>query len=65
MVQQPRARAEKNMASQSQPIKRLHRFQPGHLLTEHDLNLFVDAIKDLDRRLAALEAACRKLRAGK
>jgi hypothetical protein len=53
------------MASQSQPIKRLHRFEPGHLLTEHDLNLFVDAIKDLDRRLAALEAACRKFRAGK
>jgi hypothetical protein len=53
------------MASQSQPIKRLHRFEPGHLLTENDLNLFVDAIEDLDRRLAALEAACRKLRAGK
>ena len=50
------------MASQSQPIKRLHRFEPGHLLTEHDLNLFVDAIKDLDRRLTALEAGCRKLR---
>ena len=47
------------MASQSQPIKRLHRFEPGHLLTENDLNLFVDAIEDLDRRLAALEAACR------
>jgi hypothetical protein len=29
------------MASQSQPIKRLHRFEPGHLLTEHDLNLSV------------------------
>ena len=53
------------MARQSQPIKRLHRFEPGHLLTEHDLNLFVDAIKDLDRRLTALEAGCRKLRAGK
>ena len=64
MVQQPR-REERKMASQSQPIKRLHRFEPGHLLTEHDLNLFVDAIKDLDRRLTALEAGCRKLRAGK
>jgi hypothetical protein len=53
------------MASQSESIKRLHRFKAGHLLTEYDLNLFVDAIKELDKRLAALEAAFRKLRAGK
>ncbi len=59
------AREERNMASRSQPIKRLHRFEPGRLLTDDDLNRFVDAIKDLDRRLAALEAARRKLPAGK
>lgn len=53
------------MASPSQPVRRLHRFKPGHLVTDQDLNLFVDAIKDLDRRLRTLEAAFRKLRVGK
>ena len=66
MVQRARVAREKtDMASQPQPIKRLQRFKAGHLLTEYDLNLFVDAIMDLDKRLAALEAAFRKLRAGK
>ena len=56
---------ETNMPSQSQAVRRLRRFKPGHLVTDQDLNLFVDAIKDLDRRLAALQAALRKLSAGK
>jgi hypothetical protein len=53
------------MPSRSQPVRRLHRFTPGHLVTDQDLNLFVDAIRDLDRRLRTLEAAFRKLRASK
>ena len=53
------------MPSQSQAVRRLRRFKPGHLVTDQDLNLFVDAIKDLDRRLTALQAAFRKLRPGK
>ena len=53
------------MASQSQPVRRLRRFKPGHLVTDQDLNLFVEAIKDLDRRLAALEAAFQKLSPGR
>jgi hypothetical protein len=53
------------MGRQSQPVRRLRRFKPGDLVTDQDLNLFVDAIRDLDRRLRTLEAAFRKLRAGK
>ena len=56
---------ERNMASQSQPVRRLRQFKPGHLVTDQDLNLFVEAIKDLDRRLAALEAAFQKLSPGR
>jgi hypothetical protein len=48
------------MPSQSQAVRRLRRFKPGHLVTDQDLNLFVEAIKDLDRRLAALQAARRR-----
>ena len=66
MVKQVRAvREQSKMGRQSQPIRRLRRFKPGHLVTDQDLNLFVDAIRDLDRRLGTLEAAFRKLRAGK
>jgi hypothetical protein len=50
---------------QSQPIGRLQRFKPGDLVAGQDLNLLVDAMRDLDRRLGTLEAAFRKLRAGK
>ena len=53
------------MPSQSQAVRRLRRFKPGHLVTDQDLNLFVEAIKDLDRRLAALQAARRKRSSGK
>ena len=49
------------MPSQSEAVRRLRRFEPGHLVTDQDLNLFVEAIEDLDRRLAALQAAVRKL----
>jgi hypothetical protein len=53
------------MPSQSQAVRRLRRFKPGHLVTDQDLNLFVEAIKDLDRRLAALQAARLKRSSGK
>ena len=50
------------MASQSKAVSQLRRFKPGHLVTDRDLNLFVDAIKSLDKRLAVVETALRKLR---
>ena len=53
------------MPGQSQAVRRLRRFKPGHLVTDQDLNLLVDAIKDLDRRLAALQTAARKQSPGK
>jgi hypothetical protein len=53
------------MPNQSQAVRRLRRFKPGHLVTDQDLNLFVEAIKDLDRRLAAVEAALQKRSSGK
>jgi hypothetical protein len=56
---------ERDMPRQSEAVRRLRRFKPGHLVTDQDLNLFVEAIKDLDRRLAALQAAVRKLSSGK
>ena len=66
MVKQVRAvREQSKLGRQSQPIGRLHRFKPADLVTAQDLNLFVDAIRDLDRRLGTLEAAFRKHRAGK
>ena len=46
-------------------IKRLQQFKAGHLLTANDLNLLVDAIKELDRRLTILEAVLQKLRRSK
>jgi hypothetical protein len=36
-------------------IEAIQRFEPGHLITAEDLNELVDAIKELDRRLRALE----------
>ena len=64
MVKQVRAvREQSKMDRQSQPIRRLRQFKPGHLVTDQDLNLFVDAIRDLDRRLGTVQAAFRKLRA--
>jgi hypothetical protein len=53
------------MPNQSQAVRRLRRFKPGHLVTDQDLNLFVEAIKDLDRRLAAVEAAFKKRSSGR
>ena len=53
------------MPSQSPAVRRLRRFKPGQLVTDQDLNLIVEAIKDLDRRLAAVQAAVRKPGAGK
>jgi hypothetical protein len=53
------------MPSESNAIRRLRRFKPGDLVTDQDLNLLIDAIKDLDRRLAALQAALRKRGSGK
>ena len=52
------------MPGQSQAVRRLRRFKPRHLVTDQDLNLLVDAIKGLDRRLAALQAG-RKQSPGK
>jgi len=49
------------MAGQSNPVSKLRRFKPGHLVTDQDLNLFVDAIKSLDKRLAVVETALRRL----
>ncbi len=36
-------------------IQAIQRFEPGHLITAEDLNELVEAIKELDRRLRALE----------
>ena len=36
-------------------IQAIQPFEPGHLITAEDLNELVDAIKELDRRLRALE----------
>jgi hypothetical protein len=36
-------------------IQAIQQFGPGHLITAEDLNELVDAIKELDRRLRALE----------
>lgn len=40
------------------PIARMPRFREGDLITADDLNRMVEALKTLDRRVAALEAAC-------
>jgi hypothetical protein len=50
------------MASQSKAVRQLRPFKPGHLVTDRDLNLFVDAIKSLDKRLAVVDTALRKPR---
>lgn len=36
-------------------IQAIEPFKPGHLITADDLNEIVEAIKELDRRLRALE----------
>ena len=39
-------------------IQDMSPFAPGDLLTHAQLNRLVDALKDLDRRLAEVEAKC-------
>lgn len=40
-------------------IQSIPAFQSGQLMTADDLNQLVDALKQLDRRLASLEVYCR------
>lgn len=47
-------RARKHLHAQN-GIQALERFEHGQLITAADLNELIDALKELDRRLSALE----------